>query len=113
MAVVPPIRSYEISVAALSRQEKQELLTGSGDPLRGLLLTSDLQRFGAVGPRSQRELYTTEMFPLDRWYVAGFSWEFGDKPAARTLLGRPVVLFRANGKMAALEDRSRVSIARA
>jgi phenylpropionate dioxygenase-like ring-hydroxylating dioxygenase large terminal subunit len=45
------------------------------------------------------------MFPLDRWYVAGFSWEFGDKPVARTLLERPVVLFRANGKMAALEDR--------
>jgi vanillate O-demethylase monooxygenase subunit len=45
------------------------------------------------------------MFPLDRWYVAGFSWEFADKPLARTLLGQPVVLFRADGEMAALEDR--------
>jgi vanillate O-demethylase monooxygenase subunit len=45
------------------------------------------------------------MFPLDQWYVAGFSWEFQDKPVARTLLGQPVVLFRAEGKMAALEDR--------
>jgi vanillate O-demethylase monooxygenase subunit len=45
------------------------------------------------------------MFPLDRWYVAGFSWEFEEKPVARTLLGHPVVLFRTNGQMAALEDR--------
>ena len=49
--------------------------------------------------------YTTEVFPLDQWYVAGFSWEFQDKPVARTLLGQPVVLFRANGTLAALEDR--------
>ncbi len=45
------------------------------------------------------------MFPLDRWYVAGFSWEFQDKPVARTLLGHPVVLFRAGGSTTALEDR--------
>jgi phenylpropionate dioxygenase-like ring-hydroxylating dioxygenase large terminal subunit len=45
------------------------------------------------------------MFPLDQWYVAGFSWEFQDKPLARTLLGQPVVLFRADGKMAAMDDR--------
>jgi vanillate O-demethylase monooxygenase subunit len=45
------------------------------------------------------------MFPLDRWYVAGFSWEFQDKPIARTLLGQPVVLFRGGGEIAALEDR--------
>src|SRR4029077_19015061 len=55
-------------------------------------------------PASAAE-YTTGMFPLDQWYVAGFSWEFQDKPVARTLLGQPVVLFRADGKMAALEDR--------
>ncbi len=42
------------------------------------------------------------MFPLDRWYAAVFSWEFQDKPIARTLLGHPVVLFRVEGKMAAL-----------
>jgi len=45
------------------------------------------------------------MFPLNRWYVAGFSWEFEDKPVARTLLGQPVVLFRADGEVTALEDR--------
>ncbi|MDC8784666.1 aromatic ring-hydroxylating dioxygenase subunit alpha [Roseateles koreensis] len=45
-------------------------------------------------------------FPLDRWWVAGFAWELGDKPLARTLLGRPMVLFRRpDGRVAALEDR--------
>jgi phenylpropionate dioxygenase-like ring-hydroxylating dioxygenase large terminal subunit len=45
-------------------------------------------------------------FPLDRWWVAGFSWELKDKPLARTLLGRPMVLFRTpDGRVAALEDR--------
>ncbi len=45
------------------------------------------------------------MFPLDQWYVAGFSWEFADSLVARTLLNQPVVLFRSGGKVAALEDR--------
>jgi vanillate O-demethylase monooxygenase subunit len=27
-------------------------------------------------------------FPMNRWWVAGFSWELGGKPLARTLLGR-------------------------
>ena len=45
-------------------------------------------------------------FPLDRWWVAGFSWELTDKPLARTLLNRPLVLFRTpDGQVAALEDR--------
>jgi len=45
-------------------------------------------------------------FPLDRWWVAGFSWELADKPVARTLLNRPMVLFRRpDGDVAALEDR--------
>jgi vanillate O-demethylase monooxygenase subunit len=48
----------------------------------------------------------TPTFPLDRWWVAGFSWELRDKPLARTLLGRPMVLFRTpDGGVAALEDR--------
>jgi phenylpropionate dioxygenase-like ring-hydroxylating dioxygenase large terminal subunit len=47
-----------------------------------------------------------EMFPLDQWYVAGFSSEFTDKPIPRTLLNQPIVLFRTGkGEMAALEDR--------
>ena len=45
-------------------------------------------------------------FPLNQWYVAGFAWELKDKPLGRTLLGKPLVLFRtADGKAAALEDR--------
>lgn len=45
-------------------------------------------------------------FALDQWYVAGFAWELGDKPLARTLLGRALVLFRTSeGQVAALEDR--------
>ena len=45
-------------------------------------------------------------FPLNQWYVAGFAWELKDKPVGRTLLGKPVVLFRtADGQPAALEDR--------
>jgi phenylpropionate dioxygenase-like ring-hydroxylating dioxygenase large terminal subunit len=44
-------------------------------------------------------------FPLDRWYVAGFSWELSDKPIARTILGHPLVLFRMADKAVALEDR--------
>jgi len=45
------------------------------------------------------------MFPLDRWYVAAFSWELQEKPLARTLLNLPLVLFRTNGAATALEDR--------
>ncbi|MGY2680733.1 aromatic ring-hydroxylating dioxygenase subunit alpha [Pseudomonas sp. CHM02] len=45
-------------------------------------------------------------FPLNQWYVAALSSELKDKPVGRTLLGKPVVIFRAaNGQVAALEDR--------
>jgi vanillate O-demethylase monooxygenase subunit len=45
-------------------------------------------------------------FPLDQWYVAGFSSELTDQPVARTFLNQKVVLFRTrNGEAAALEDR--------
>ncbi|WP_211235106.1 aromatic ring-hydroxylating dioxygenase subunit alpha [Azohydromonas australica] len=45
-------------------------------------------------------------FPLDQWYVAGFSSELQDKPIARRLLNQPIVLFRTgSGEVAALEDR--------
>ena len=47
-----------------------------------------------------------QTFPLDRWWVAGFSWELTDTPVARTLLNRPMLLFRTpDGAVAALEDR--------
>ncbi|GLZ86964.1 (2Fe-2S)-binding protein [Metapseudomonas resinovorans] len=45
-------------------------------------------------------------FPLDQWYVAALGWELKDQPLGRTLLNKPVVLFRtADGQVAALEDR--------
>ncbi|CAE6903522.1 2Fe-2S ferredoxin [Pseudomonas marincola] len=49
---------------------------------------------------------TLPKFPLNQWYVAGFAWELKDKPLGRTLLCKPIVLFRtADGQAAALEDR--------
>jgi phenylpropionate dioxygenase-like ring-hydroxylating dioxygenase large terminal subunit len=46
------------------------------------------------------------MFPLNQWYVAGFSEELTQQPLGRTFLDHPVVLFRnENGAVAALEDR--------
>lgn len=51
-------------------------------------------------------LATAAAFPMNRWWVAGFSWELKDKPLARTYLNRPMVLFRKpDGSAAALEDR--------
>ncbi len=45
-------------------------------------------------------------FPLNQWYVAALSSELKDKPLGRTLLNRPVVLFRlGDQRVAALEDR--------
>jgi phenylpropionate dioxygenase-like ring-hydroxylating dioxygenase large terminal subunit len=45
-------------------------------------------------------------FPLDQWYVAGFSSDLQDRPLARTFLNQKVVLFRNGaGAVAALEDR--------
>ncbi|MFZ4288182.1 Rieske 2Fe-2S domain-containing protein [Variovorax sp. HJSM1_2] len=48
----------------------------------------------------------SQNFPLDQWYVAGFSSELQYKPIGRTFLNQKVVLYRAgDGKAAALEDR--------
>jgi len=44
-------------------------------------------------------------FPEGRWYVAALSSELTDRPVARTLLGRPVVLFRLGEQVGVLEDR--------
>ena len=49
---------------------------------------------------------SSKSFPLDQWYVAGFSSELTDKPIGRTYLNQKVVLFRTpDGKVSALEDR--------
>jgi Phenylpropionate dioxygenase and related ring-hydroxylating dioxygenases, large terminal subunit len=47
------------------------------------------------------------MFALNQWYICGFAWELeSSAKIARTLLNRPVVLFRTpDGRAAALEDR--------
>jgi phenylpropionate dioxygenase-like ring-hydroxylating dioxygenase large terminal subunit len=39
------------------------------------------------------------------WYVAALEDEIGDEPFGRTLLGEPVVFFRAEGKIVALEGK--------
>ena len=45
-------------------------------------------------------------FSLNQWFVAALSRELQDKPIDRTLLNKPVVLFRTgNGQVAAPEDR--------
>ena len=49
-------------------------------------------------------------FPTDRWYVAGFSWELKDKPLARTLLSRAMVLFRQLEALTGTRDRRIASI---
>jgi vanillate O-demethylase monooxygenase subunit len=46
------------------------------------------------------------MYLKNCWYVAAWDHEVGAKPLARTILDRPVVLYRASdGKPVALEDR--------
>ena len=53
-----------------------------------------------------KEISTEAQYPVERWYVAGFSWELKDKPLARTLLDLRMVLVRSpDGQVAALEDR--------
>lgn len=45
-------------------------------------------------------------FPLNQWYVAGFSWQLKDKPVGRTILNEQIVFFNdENGKTCAIEDR--------
>lgn len=45
-------------------------------------------------------------FPLDQWYVAALGSELSDKPLARTLLCKKIVMFRdGDGVAHALEDR--------
>ena len=39
-------------------------------------------------------LPTSQPWPLNQWYIAGFSREVGEQMLARTYLNRPVVLFR-------------------
>jgi phenylpropionate dioxygenase-like ring-hydroxylating dioxygenase large terminal subunit len=49
---------------------------------------------------------TSAVFIPDAWYIACTSAELGYKPVARTLLGRPLALYRdGQGKPAALLDR--------
>ncbi|HLI23240.1 MAG TPA: Rieske 2Fe-2S domain-containing protein, partial [Stellaceae bacterium] len=46
------------------------------------------------------------MFLRNFWYVAAYAREVGAAPLARTILGEPVLLYRAeSGAAVALEDR--------
>jgi len=46
------------------------------------------------------------MTPTNRWYVAARSDQLGRQPLSRTVLGRPIVLYRpAADRVAVLEDR--------
>ena len=46
------------------------------------------------------------MYSFNNWYVAAFASQVAAKPVARTICGKPVVLFRtAGGTAVALEDR--------
>lgn len=46
------------------------------------------------------------MFVLNTWYIAAWANELADKPLARRICDKPVVLFRGtDGKVAALEDK--------
>lgn len=52
------------------------------------------------------EVHRSASFPMDRWWVAAFSWELNDKPLGRILLNQRVVLFRSgDGRACALQDR--------
>ncbi|TWE10046.1 aromatic ring-hydroxylating dioxygenase subunit alpha [Rudaeicoccus suwonensis] len=45
-------------------------------------------------------------WPENRWYVAAYSSEIGDELFARTICGRPLVLYRtSDGEVVALADR--------
>jgi vanillate O-demethylase monooxygenase subunit len=47
-----------------------------------------------------------DVFPMDRWWVAGLSKELTEQPLARRILDRPMVFFRLpNGEVGALQDR--------
>jgi vanillate O-demethylase monooxygenase subunit len=46
------------------------------------------------------------MFLMNQWYAAALPRELTDKPLARTVCGKPIVMFRtASGQAAALDDR--------
>lgn len=46
------------------------------------------------------------IYPLNQWYVAGYSHEIDEGPLARTILDTPVVMYRTEkGEPAALFDR--------
>ena len=60
----------------------------------------------SIVPAEQTAKSANTSFPLDQWYVAGFSSELTDKPLGRTFLNQKVVLYRTpDGKVAGLEDR--------
>jgi len=52
------------------------------------------------------EMSATRAFPIEQWYVGALRSEVGDGIIARTLLGRPVLFYRADdGAVIAMADR--------
>lgn len=53
----------------------------------------------------QSAMAVAEPYLRNTWYQAAWSHEVGDEPLTRTILDMPILLFRTNGKPAALLDR--------
>ncbi|EJL27317.1 ring-hydroxylating dioxygenase, large terminal subunit [Caulobacter sp. AP07] len=70
-------------------------------------MTSVSQKMIDASQRAQKRLAGRDTpFVTNCWYVAGFSWEFSRALRARTILGRPLVLYRtAADRPVALSDR--------
>jgi vanillate O-demethylase monooxygenase subunit len=58
-------------------------------------------------PASAKSAYAPmHSFPMNQWWVAGFTWDLKDTPLSRKILNRPIVFFRLpSGEVGALEDR--------
>ena len=64
------------------------------------------ERSAGRGGSAQTRHPAEQPFPLNQWYIAAFSHEVTRQPLARTLLGKPVLLYRTEaGAAVALHDR--------
>jgi vanillate O-demethylase monooxygenase subunit len=57
------------------------------------------------GNQQGAESSTAEVYLRNTWYQAAWSYELGEKPLARTILGVPLLLFRSEGRPSAIFDR--------
>jgi len=69
-------------------------------------MVTEQRLIDAAQRASQRMADRDTPFIFDCWYVAGFGHDFGSALLPRTILGRPLVMFRtAAGEAVALSDR--------